>query len=207
MTDPEYDGSAPLDSARHERFAQNIVKGMAAGPAYTAAGYRVTGNSAKSAGGRLLTNVDVQARIAWLQGQAADRAEVTAERTLREMACMAYYDATDILDMSDDGKTFTIRNPKSLPEDLRRAIVEITQVQVGDETRYRVKLADKAKALDMLGRHLQMFKDIVRIENVFEVVKAMDDDALDRRLAELERSLEEAITLGPEAGKSSSSIH
>ncbi len=73
MTDPDYDGSTPLDSARHERFAQNIVKGMAAGPAYTAAGYRVTGNSAKSAGGRLLTNVDVQARIAWLQGSAADQ--------------------------------------------------------------------------------------------------------------------------------------
>lgn len=34
-----------------------------------------------------------------------------------------------------------------------------------------------------------MFKDIVRIENVFEVVKAMDDDALDRRLAELERAV------------------
>ena len=73
MTDTDYDGSKPLDNARHERFSQNIVKGMAAGPAYTAAGYRVTGNSAKSAGGRLLTNVDVQARIAWLQGSTADQ--------------------------------------------------------------------------------------------------------------------------------------
>ena len=73
MTDLDYDGRTPLDNARHERFAQNIVKGMAAGPAYTAAGYRVTGNSAKSAGGRLLTNVDVQARIAWLQGSTADQ--------------------------------------------------------------------------------------------------------------------------------------
>ena len=73
MTDLDYDGRTPLDNARHERFSQNIVKGMAAGPAYTAAGYRVTGNSAKSAGGRLLTNVDVQARIAWLQGSTADQ--------------------------------------------------------------------------------------------------------------------------------------
>jgi len=90
MTDQDYDGSEPLDSARHERFAQNIVKGLAAGPAYTAAGYRVTGNSAKSAGGRLLTNVDVQARIAWLQGSAADR--ITAIRDLARQHTKAAVD-------------------------------------------------------------------------------------------------------------------
>ncbi len=42
-----------------------------AGPAYTAAGYTATGNSAESAAARLFRNVQVQARRAELQGSTA----------------------------------------------------------------------------------------------------------------------------------------
>ncbi len=55
----------------------------------------------------------------------------------------------------------------------------------------------KRKAIDSLGRYLQMFKDTVIVENVFRIVHEMDDDELDRRLAELERALREAKTLDP----------
>ena len=60
-----------LQNARHERFAQNKAKGESTGPAYTAAGYKATGHSAEVAGGRLLKNVEVQNRIAELQGSTA----------------------------------------------------------------------------------------------------------------------------------------
>ncbi len=60
-----------LRNARHERFIQGVVKGISPGPAYTAAGYKATGNSAESAAARLLKNVDVQARRAELQGSTA----------------------------------------------------------------------------------------------------------------------------------------
>jgi phage terminase small subunit len=62
-----------LKNARHERFAQNKAKGMSTGPAYTAAGYKATGHSAEVAGGRLLRNVEVKARIAELQGSTANQ--------------------------------------------------------------------------------------------------------------------------------------
>ncbi len=62
---------------------------------------------------------------------------------------------------------------------------------------YEYKFADKQRALDSLARHLQMFKDMLVVENVFRVVHEMTDDELDRRLAELERALGEAKTLGP----------
>ncbi len=60
-----------LKNARHERFVQGVVKGISPGPAYTAAGYTATGNSAESAAARLLRNVQVQARRAELQGSTA----------------------------------------------------------------------------------------------------------------------------------------
>ena len=53
------------------------------------------------------------------------------------------------------------------------------------------------KALDSLARYLQMFTETLVVENVFRVVQEMDDDELDRRLAELERALGEAKALGP----------
>ncbi len=90
-----------------------------------------------------------------------------------------------------------MRDPTSLPEDLRRAIVGIKPIQIGDTRTWEVKLADKQKALDSLARYLQMFKDTLVVENVFRVVHEMDDDELDRRLAELERALGEAKTLDP----------
>ncbi len=60
-----------LKNARHEWFAQNKAKGMSIGPAYTAAGYKAKGHSAEVAGARLLKNVEVQNRIAELQGRDA----------------------------------------------------------------------------------------------------------------------------------------
>ncbi len=63
-----------LSNTRHERFAQNKAKGMSTGPAYTAAGYKATGNSAEVNGARLLRNAQVRARIAELQNKAAERA-------------------------------------------------------------------------------------------------------------------------------------
>ncbi len=62
---------------------------------------------------------------------------------------------------------------------------------------YEYKFADKQRALDSLARHLQMFKDTVVVEIVFRIVIEMDDDELDRRLAELERAFGKAKTLDP----------
>ena len=100
-----------------------------------------------------------------------------------------------------------MRDPTSLPEDLRRAIVAIKPVQVGEEHQYEYKFADKQKALDSLARYLQMFKDTPVVENVFRVVHEMDDDELDRRLAELERAYRDATTLDPPTGEGPPRLH
>ncbi len=185
-----------LKNARHERFIQGVLKGISPGPAYSASGYTATGNSAESAAARLLRNVQVKERYAELMAPAIEATEATVERVLREMVRLAFYDMTEILAVDDDGKV-TQRDPTSLPEDLRRAIVAIKPVEVGEELHYECKFADKQKALDSLASYLQMFKDTLVVENVFRVVQEMDDDELDRRLAELERAYRDAKTLDP----------
>ena len=58
-----------------------------------------------------------------------------------------------------------------LPEGLQHAIVGISPVKVAGQIYYRLKFADKLRALDSLARHLQMFKGIVEVENVFNFMK------------------------------------
>ncbi len=184
-----------LKNARHERFAQNITKGMSATKAYTKAGYKSTGHAAEANGARLMRKDEVQARVAELTAPAVAETQATVERVLQELVRLAFYDLTVVFE-SENGR-LTMKDPRNLPEDLRRAIVAIKPVQVGDEMHYEYKFADKQRALDSLARHLQMFKGIVIVENVFRIVHEMDDDELDRRLAELERALGKAKSLDP----------
>ncbi len=192
---------AILKNARHELFAQNVAKGMSATAAHVMAGYKPNGPNA----GRMTKNDEILRRVAELMAPAVAATEVTVERVLKELTCLAFYDVTAVLEAAD-GK-LTLRDPASLPEDLRRAIVAIKPVQVGNEMHYEYKFADKQRALESLARHLQMFKDTVVVENVFRIVNEMDDDELDRRLTELERAYRKATTLDPAAGDSSESLH
>ncbi len=90
-----------LKNFRHERFAQNIAKGMNSGTGYTAAGYKATRHSAEVAASRLLKNDDIRARIAELTAPALAKTETTVERVLQELAYLAFYDVTQILDTDD----------------------------------------------------------------------------------------------------------
>ncbi len=189
----ETEPMAILKNPRHERFAQNLAKGMSAAEAYEKAGYKPNDQNAA----RLTRNDEVRARVAELMAPAVEATQATVERVLKEMARLAFYDMTAIFD-SSNGR-IAMKDPQELPEDLRRAIVGIKPVLVGEELLYECKFADKQKALDSLARHLQMFKDTVIVENVFRIVKEMDDDELNRRLTELERAFGEAATLDPAA--------
>ncbi len=187
----ETEPMAILKNARHEKFAQYIAMGMSATEAYAKVGYKPNGPNA----GRMTKNDEILRRVAELMAPAVAATEVTVERVLKELTCLAFYDVTAVLEAAD-GK-ITPRDPASLPEDLRRAIVGIKPVEIGGERLYEYKFADKLRALDSLARHLQMFKDTVVVENVFRIVKEMDDDELDRRLAELEKAYGKAKTLDP----------
>lgn len=72
-----------LKNPRHERFAQALARGEPAGRAYVLAGYaRNDGNSI-----RLKGNEKIAARVAEIQGRAAERTEVTvASITARLLA-------------------------------------------------------------------------------------------------------------------------
>ena len=73
----------PLPNTRHERFAQELAKGLSQAEAYEAAGYRPS----RSAAARLAADVNICARVAELAERVAKRTEITAaaitERLMR----------------------------------------------------------------------------------------------------------------------------
>lgn len=70
-----------LKNARHELFAQALAKGKPASEAYVDAGYAVS----RPAASRLSTNVNIQNRVAEIQGKAAARVVVTVESLALEL--------------------------------------------------------------------------------------------------------------------------
>jgi phage terminase small subunit len=70
-----------LSNPRHERFAQELAKGKSATEAYSEAGYQESRASAS----RLLTNANVQARVAELQERAAANVVISREWVLEQL--------------------------------------------------------------------------------------------------------------------------
>lgn len=75
-----------LRNPKHERFAQEIAKGLSQGDAYKASGYTAEGHAAEVGGNRLMKNAEILARITELQKNGAKRAEVTIESLIQEAA-------------------------------------------------------------------------------------------------------------------------
>src|SRR5258706_1048840 len=71
-----------LRNARHERFAQELAQGKSATEAYRRAGFKAN----RQAASRLVTNVDILARVAELKNIAAERATITTQRLIEEAA-------------------------------------------------------------------------------------------------------------------------
>ena len=125
-------------------------------------------STAAAAAARLLRNVKVEAYIAERMKERQERTEVTQDMVVQELAAIAFAKATDYAEVKED--KVLIRNTEGLPDIAKRAIAGIKMGKNGIE----LKLCDKEKALELLGRHLGMWNDKVDI-NLDESKSKLDD--------------------------------
>lgn len=125
--------------------------------------------TAAQAGSRMLRNVKVAEYIAERMQARQERTEITQDRVLEELAAIAFASATDYAEVKDD-QVF-IKDTAGLSENQIKAIAGIKQGKFGIE----VKLNDKEKALELLGRHLGMFKDRVEVSGLEEEKTKLSD--------------------------------
>lgn len=122
--------------------------------------------TAASAAARLLRNVNVQEYIDKRMKDREKRTEVTQDRVVQELASIAFAKVTDYVGIRSNGTTsiVVIKSTDDLTDDQVRAIAGIKEGTNGIE----IKLNDKEKALELLGRHLGMFRDKVDVSGKVE---------------------------------------
>ena len=141
------------------RFCEEYLVDLNASQALIRAGY--SPNYANSNATKVLQTTVVRARIDEALAEQSRRTGITADRVIRELARVAFVSAPDVIDMEDA----TVNSLASVDDLAAIASVRVKKIPTSEGTgiEREVRLADKLKALELLGRHLGMFTDNVRL--------------------------------------------
>lgn len=143
-------------------FCQYYVECGNATAAYVAA-YNVSRETAGTAASRLLQDVRIQNRIAWLESFTQIKTSITIERLLREKAKIAFSDIVDIVSFAE-GKV-EIKDSKELSRDITATIKKFTvsrsynQATRTEKVETTIELYDKNKALTELMQYMGLTSD------------------------------------------------
>lgn len=141
-------------------------------------------DTAAAAAARMLRNVKVADYICERMEERQKRTEVTQDRVVEELTAIAFARATDYVTIQANGPAaiVMVKSTDDLSEKQVRAIAGIKEGANGVE----IKLNDKEKALELLGRHLGMWNDKLNLN-----VPAVDDS-----IKEMEKYFERQKTSG-----------
>lgn len=137
-------------TGKQESFCQAIVKGKSQADAYRAAynTKKMKAESVQNSAYKLSKNGEVRARIAELASKAAGKAELSIDRTLREIARLAYSDPRKFYDSEGN-----LRPIHELDDDTAACIssVEVDEIKMEHAVighTKKVKQWDKNSALE-----------------------------------------------------------
>ena len=126
--------------------------------------------TARVNGSRMLTNANVAKYISERMQERQQRTEVTQDMVVKELAAIAFARATDYASVR--GGAVCIKDTDSLSDEQISAIAGIKEGKFGVE----IRLNDKEKALELLGRHLGMWNDKLDIKTpaIDDSIKEME---------------------------------
>lgn len=141
---------------KQKRFVEEYLIDLNATQAAIRAGY--SPDSAKEIGSENLTKPDIAKAVDQAIAERSRRTGVNADRVVRELAKIAFVNAGEVVDLD------TALLMDKISDDDMAAIQSVKVKTFGEDGIEReVKLADKLKALELLGKHLGLFKDKVEI--------------------------------------------
>lgn len=146
---------------KQEKFCQEYLIDLNATQAAIRSGY--SSSTAKQIGAENLTKLDIQARLSELNKSRLEATGISQKRVLEEYAKIAFFDIREIFDV-DGG----LINVKQLDANNAGAIASIKSSEEWGEdedgnrtvigTIKEVKVFDKIRALQDLGKHLGLFE-------------------------------------------------
>ena len=156
-------------TAKQKKFVEEYLIDLNATQAAIRAGYST--ESAKEIGCENLTKPNVKAEIDKAIAERSRRTGINQDRVLRELAKIAFVNPNDVINFRD--ATVKMTSEENLAAIASIKVKEIPG-EYGNATEREVNLYDKLRALDLLGRHLGMFKDKIEVNGDMGV-KIVDD--------------------------------
>ena len=126
--------------------------------------------TARQAGARLLSNVNIQKAIRELMEKRQERLEITADKWLRELAICGFSDMQNYLTIDADSGSIRAKGFEEMPPNASRAIEVVEEDRVISELakdgkdrvilhdKFKFKLHSKLRALEIIGEHLGFIK-------------------------------------------------
>lgn len=148
---------------KQRAFVEQYLIDLNATAAYKRAGFKSKGHSAEANAAKLLKNSRVAAAIEVAMKARSERTLIGADNVLRELARIAFFDIGNAL--TPEG---ALKPLDQMDEDTRRAIAgfEVASLfEEGEHTGFvkKVKIADKLRALELLGKHLGLFEERIKV--------------------------------------------
>jgi phage terminase small subunit len=172
-------GSSKLANKRRQReetFAREYVIDLNGSRAAIAAGYSEKGADVRAV--ELLGNSRVKALIASLTKDRFGKLDISAERILQELARLAFIDPANLFDEAG-----SLKSIHRMDEDSRRAIAALDHEKLFEHfgkgqakhvgAMVKVKLADKTRALQLLGQYRKLFTEKVEFDAAANFTEAL----------------------------------
>lgn len=162
-------------SPKQQLFADEYLIDLNATQAAIRAGY--SPKTAKEIGSENLTKPNIRTYVEKKMAERSRRTGISQDRVLQELARIAFVQIPDVIDI-ETAKVYESASPDDL------AVIQGIKVKEswgdkGSSVEREVKVADKGKALEMLGRHLGMFNDKLDVNTTQKVVIVDDIDESD----------------------------
>ena len=160
---------------KQQRFIDEYLIDLNATQAAIRAGYSV--KTAKDIGCQNLAKLNIQQAVSEQMAERSKRTGVNQDRIVLELAKIAFVNAADVID-SDDA---TIKAGATADDTaaIQSVKVKVIPTKEGEGVEREIRLNDKLKALELLGKHLGMWNDKLDVNVNIPVVISGEDDLED----------------------------
>ena len=155
-------------------FCEEYLVDLNATQAAIRAGYSPA--SAADSGSANLQNPAVKSCIDKKMAERSKRTGVNADRVILELAKLAFVNPVDVVNVNNA----TLKADADSDDTAAISAVKVKVVDGDTEmTEREIKFHDKLKALDLLGRHLGLFADKLKVEGAIPIVITGGDELED----------------------------
>lgn len=156
-------------------FVDEYLIDLNATQAAIRAGYSPT--SARQIADENMSKPDIKNAIDRAIAERSKRTGINADRIILELAKIAFVNPTDVINMDEA----TIKGEANREDTAAISSVKVKRIPTedGDIVEREVKVYDKIKALELLGKHVGMFTDKFKVEGAIPVVIQDDMDETD----------------------------